>query len=196
MCRFQSRLTNGLIGVDSPLTFVNKQNNNNKTTLNKHHQQQSHLFYMDLIETSKIKYECFETYHLRTIPNSRVAGSHSAKSLNDLKNRRVLVEKCQADGIEEFVLLRHKSKHNNNNRKQMKYEEYYDYANDYGDDDSDDDDDGDESGLANSNEYENYSDRLESMTLTSSSSSPNEKRLYECVQYCRGFKVKLSQFLS
>jgi len=100
MCRFQARLTNGIIRVDSPVTSIEKQN---KAVA----KQQQNLLYMDLIETSKIKYECYDSYHLRTIPNSRGSSSSSSSgltvdnmNLNDLKNRRVLVEKCQSDGIE------------------------------------------------------------------------------------------------
>jgi len=83
MRRFQARLTNGIIRVDSPVTSIEKQT---KADAN----QQQDLLYMDLVETSKIKNECFDSYHLCSIPNSRGSSSSSGlpldnMNLNDLK---------------------------------------------------------------------------------------------------------------
>lgn len=114
---------------------------------------------MDLIETSKIRYECLEGYHLRTISN-----------INDLKNRKNLVEKCQADGIEEFVLIRRKNKLKSS-QGIHNYDEYYDFD-DYNADSLEDD-------------YESYSDNLHSSILSNS----NGKHLYECVKYCKSLKL-------
>lgn len=163
VCRFQSKLTNGVIKIDTPVDIKNNTSNTKQS-----------LYYIDLIESSKIKYECLDGYFLRVIPNSR------QQTRNDIaKGRKYLIERCKSNGIEEFVVVKRKSSKSkvslNRHEFNHNFEEYYDYSSD-----------------EQYDEY--YSDNLDTMISSTSVSSLNEKKLYECTRYCRPFKTNSLMF--
>jgi hypothetical protein len=158
ICRFQARLTNGIIKIDSILNSTKQS-----------------IFYIDLIETSKIKYECNNGFHLRTIPTSRQTNNNI-----NLKNRRILIEKCQSNGIQEFVIIKRKS-----NNQKVKIEnnfEEYDYDSDYYADFDDND------YYAEKTSYSDHLEKYHNLNTNINNNNNNEKHLYECVKYCKQIK--------